>query len=58
MGEVNFKAEIREVKSKKLVCLDKEFHLHLTTPESLILQLGALPSDLNVDVRVKWPDKK
>lgn len=50
---IEFEAEIREVKCKKLVSLDKECILVLNTDNVNILELGKIPSEKTVIVRIE-----
>lgn len=52
---MKFKAEIKEVKSRKLITNDIEYSLKLTTSDPQILGLGAIPADeiLDVDIALK-----
>lgn len=51
--ETTFLAEIKEVKQVKLVSLDNQFSIKLITDDSKILDLGKLPSDTIVEVKIK-----
>lgn len=48
-----FKAEIIEVKSKKLASLDRGYRIVLETDESSVMTLGVLDADVVVDVTVE-----
>ena len=50
---IEFEAEIREVKSKKLVSLDKEIILILNTDNIEVLDLGKIASDKIVRVIIE-----
>ncbi len=50
---IKFRAEIREVKAKKLVCLDKEITVKLNTSNIIALELGKIDSDKEVRVTIK-----
>lgn len=53
-NSVTFQAEIRQVKMRKLVSLDKEMTVLLNTNELKVLELGKIDSDVVVEVRVQW----
>jgi hypothetical protein len=50
---LTFPAEIRQVSSRKLASLDIEYKVVLTTYDPSVLNLGALRSDMMVDVSVE-----
>lgn len=50
---IEFIAEIREVKSKKLVSNDLEFSVRLSGESSEILKLGEIPPDQVVKVTIE-----
>lgn len=49
---MNFQAEIKEVKSKKLASLDLEYRVIFTTSDPTVLSLGAVSPDSLVTVEV------
>jgi len=56
--DLNFIAEIKEVKQQKLVSLDNQYSIRLITNDSRILDLGKLPPDTLVEVKIKTYDKR
>lgn len=48
-----FEAEIREVKSKKLVSLDKEITIVLNTSDLRALELAKLDTDKTIKVSIE-----
>lgn len=54
---IEFLAEVREVKSKKLVTNDIEYTVKLNTNEQSILELAKLPADQLVKVKIEPNDK-
>jgi hypothetical protein len=50
---IKFKAEIKEVKSKKTASLDISYRIVLETDDPKILLLGSLGGDELVDVEVR-----
>lgn len=57
-SEITFFAEIKEVKQVKLVSLDNQYSIKLVTDNSKILDLGKLPSDTVVEVKIKPKQKE
>lgn len=55
---MKFKAEIKEIKQRKMVSLDNEYSIRLVTDDSKILDLGKLPPDVIVDVEIRKEGKK
>ena len=53
---ISFQAEIREVKAKKLVSLDQEVKVILTTNELIALELAKIPTDKIVKVMIEVID--
>ena len=51
--KVDFVAEIKEVKSKKLASNDISYRVILETNDPAVLNLGALDADMLVDVSVE-----
>jgi hypothetical protein len=49
---MKFTAEIKEVKMRKLVSLDNEYRITLSTNDQAILELGKIPADEIVEVEV------
>ena len=56
MDDIQFDAEVRQVKSKKLVSNDIEYSVVLTTSDPRLLQLAMLPSDITISVNIKPND--
>ena len=50
---MDFTAQIKQVSSKSLVSLDKEAQIVLRTGDMWVMDLGKLPADTNVKVRVE-----
>lgn len=50
---LQFLAEVKEVKSKKLVSLDVSYNIVFNTDDPAVLQLGALGGDALVKVTVE-----
>jgi len=50
---MEFIADIVEVKMKKLMSLDKEVRIIMNTGDLQTLELGKIPSDVNVKVKVE-----
>lgn len=50
---IEFLAEVREVKSKKLVTNDIEYTVKFNTNEQSVLELAKLPADQLIRVSVK-----
>lgn len=53
---IEFNAEIREVKSKKLVSLDNEISVRLSTNELPALDLAKIPPDKTIKVKIEIND--
>ena len=58
MENFEFIAEIKEVKQVKLVSLDNQYSIKLITDDSRILDLGKLPPDTLVEVKIKPKEKE
>jgi hypothetical protein len=52
MGEIEFEAEIREVKSRKLITNDIEYSVRFNTADPIVLELGRLEGDRTVKVKI------
>lgn len=50
---ITFTAEIREVKARKLISLDQEVSVKLTTNELSALELAKIPTDKVVEVTIE-----
>ena len=55
---MNFIAEIKEVRAKKLQSLDMEIGIRLVTDDINVLDLGKIPSDRAVQVTIKEMSSK
>ena len=55
---MEFIAEIREVKSKKLITNDIEFTVKLNTSDPAILELAKIPADQLIKVVIEIDDIK
>ena len=53
---MNFKAEIKQIKSRKTVSLDIEYTVTLVTNDPAVLSLGALSPETLVNVKVEPED--
>ena len=51
---IEFIAEVREIKSKKLVSLDKEIIIVLNTSDLIALELAKLPADTLLKVKIDY----
>lgn len=51
--KVQFTAEVKEVKSKKLASLDISYRVILETADPAVLALGVLDADALLDVQVE-----
>ena len=50
---IEFTAEIREVKSRKLITNDIEYTVKLNTENPIILELAKIPADQLVKVKIE-----
>lgn len=50
---MDFIAEIKQVKQLKLVSLDNQYTVTLRTDDSKVMDLGKLPADILVKVKVE-----
>ena len=52
MDKIEFDAEVRQTKSKKLITNDIEYSVNLTGNNPHILNLGLIPADSTVHVTI------
>ena len=50
---LQFNAEVKEVKAKKMASLDVSYRIILETDDPTVLNLGALASDVMLDVSMR-----
>lgn len=55
---IQFTAEVREVKSKKLITNDIEFTVKLNTDNQEVLKLALIPADKTILVTIEENDTK
>ena len=55
--KIEFPAEIKKVSSKKLASLDVEYQLTLSTADAAVMNLGLIPGDIMVLVKVEPLDE-
>lgn len=55
---VVFKAEVKEVKSKKLASLDISYRVILETDDPKVLALATLPADELLTIKVEGEDEQ
>lgn len=51
---IEFDAEIREIKAKKLVSLDQEITVKLNTNDLIVLELAKIPTDKIIKVKIEY----
>ena len=53
MDVIEFIAQVKEVKAKALVSLDKSYRILLETEDASVLEVGKWPADETVSVRIE-----